>query len=437
MAQWVRHAVWWQVYPLGFVGAWPGHSPGEVTHRLGRLSEWLDYAIELGASGLALGPVFASETHGYDTVDLLRVDPRLGDDADLDALIAAAHQRGLRVLLDGVFNHVGRGHPAFQAVLRDGPSADTANWFRLRWPTPWQPGVEPEYDTFEGHGQLVALNHDEPAVAAYITEVMIHWLGRGADGWRLDAAYAVPAAFWARVLPQVRAAHPDAYVVGEVLHGDYAAFVRESTMDSVTQYELWKATWSALNDGNFYELSWALERHNEFLDRFVPMTFLGNHDVTRLASKLTDERLLPLAVAVLLTVGGTPSIYAGDEQGYTGVKEDREGGDDAVRPPFPDTPAGLAPYGRETFELHKLLIGVRRRNDWLHAARTTVVHLSNEQFVYAASDGEHRLVVALNAADAPAECPVAGVREVVAGAAEVGPDRVRLAARSWAVLTGD
>jgi cyclomaltodextrinase len=439
MAQWVRHAIWWQVYPLGFVGAWPDRDPG-VAHRLGRLQAWLDYAVELGASGLALGPVFASETHGYDTVDHRRVDPRLGDDADLDALIAAAHDRGLRVLLDGVFNHVGRGHSAFRQVLEQGPGAPTASWFRLSWPEPWRPGVEPTYDTFEGHGQLVALDHDESAVADYVADVMTYWLGRGADGWRLDAAYAVPTGFWAAVLPRVRAAHPDAYVVGEVLHGDYATFVGESTVDAVTQYELWKAVWSALNDGNFYELSHALGRHNEFLDTFVPMTFLGNHDVTRLASRLDDERHLPHALAVLLTIGGTPSIYAGDEQGFTGVKQDRADGDDAVRPPFPDTPEGLAPFGRDTFELHQHLIGVRRRHSWLHSARTEVLHLANEQFVYRVSDGEHRLLVALNLGDDPAELPAPQTAEVLAGTAEV--DRpgtleatARLAGHAWSVLT--
>ena len=125
---WVEHAIWWHVYPLGFAGA---HPAGREDGRLRRLTAWLDYAVELGASGLLLGPVFASETHGYDTVDHFRVDPRLGDDADFDALVAAAHDRGLRVLLDGVFNHVGRGHPAFQAVLAQGRDAPTASWFRL------------------------------------------------------------------------------------------------------------------------------------------------------------------------------------------------------------------------------------------------------------------------------------------------------------------
>ena len=185
-----------------------------VTHRLGQLTGWLDYAVNLGASGVALGPVFASQTHGYDTTDHYRIDPRLGDEGDFAGLVEAAHARGLRVLLDGVFNHVGRGFPAFQRVLEQGPDSPEASWFRLTWPADWQPGAEPEYGTFEGHQALVALNHDEPAVADYVAGVMNHWLDAGADGWRLDAAYAVPTAFWAQVVPRVRAGHPGAYLVG-------------------------------------------------------------------------------------------------------------------------------------------------------------------------------------------------------------------------------
>jgi cyclomaltodextrinase / maltogenic alpha-amylase / neopullulanase len=382
---WVTHAVWWQVYPLGFTGAWPSRDDGGDAHRLRRIEAWLDYAIELGASGLALGPIFAAETHGYDTVDHFRIDPRLGDDADFDALVAAAHDRGLRVLLDGVFNHVGRGHPA----LRD-PA--TASWFVRQGD---------DYATFEGHNALVTLDHREPAVADLVVNVMSHWLARGADGWRLDAAYAVPSRFWSSVLPRVREKHPEAYFVGEVIHGDYAAVVRESTMDSVTQYELWKAIWSSLNEGNFFELDHALGRHNEFLDAFTPLTFLGNHDVTRLASRLTDVQDVDLALAVLMTVAGTPSVYAGDEQGFTGVKEDRENGDDAVRPPFPESPQGLAPYGEPTYRRHQELIALRRRNPWLHTARTRMLELTNERYVYESSDGTHRLRVHLDVGTDP------------------------------------
>jgi cyclomaltodextrinase len=438
MAEWVRHAIWWQVYPLGFVGAYPARDAQTGPHPLRRLDAWLDYAVELGVSGLALGPVFASQTHGYDTVDHLRIDPRLGDDADFDALIAAAHRRGLRVLLDGVFNHVGRDHWAFRAVVEQGPAAPTASWFRLTWPPSWQPGIEPDYANFEGHGALVALNHLSNDVQDYVVEVMNHWLDRGADGWRLDAAYAVPQRFWADVLPRVRAAHPDAYLVGEVLHGDYADFVHGSTVDAVTQYELWKAIWSSLNERNFFELSWALQRHNGFLDAFAPLTFVGNHDVTRIASKLTDERHLAHAMAILLTVGGTPSVYAGDEQAFRGVKEDREYGDDSVRPPFPATPAELAPFGRPTFALHQELIGLRRRHPWLHRAKTRIVHLANEHLVYEVSDDEHRLLVALNIGNTAAELPAPQVREVLAGAAAVREPaqpnaRLHVDAVGWAV----
>jgi cyclomaltodextrinase / maltogenic alpha-amylase / neopullulanase len=438
---WVEHAIWWQVYPLGFTGA-PASSGEDaaVVHRLGRLETWLDYAVELGSSGLALGPVFASHTHGYDTIDHFRIDPRLGDEGDFARLAGAARQRGLRILLEGVFNHVGRGFPAFATVLEQGPAAPTASWFRLTWPDGARPGTEPGYDTFEGHRQLVALNHDEPAVADHVAAVMTHWLERGADGWRLDAAYAVPPAFWAKVLPRVRAARPDAYIVGEVIHGDYPAIVRESGTDSVTQYELWKAIWSSLNDANFFELAWALDRHNAFTDAFVPYTFAGNHDVTRLASKLTDTRHLPHALAILLTVSGTPSIYYGDEQAFRGIKEDRPGGDDAIRPAFPRTPAQLAPYGWGTYRLHQQLIGLRRRNPWLHRARTSILHLANAQVAYEAHHDGRRLITALNATDTPARLPAPRARTIQAGTGDLHqagtPDAsIGLSPHGWAILT--
>jgi cyclomaltodextrinase len=436
---WVQHAIWWHVYPLGFTGAEPTMLAGQPTvHRLPKLHAWLDYALELGASGLALGPVFASESHGYDTTDYFRVDPRLGDDEDFDELIRQAHARGLKVLLDGVFNHTGRGFAPFQRVLAEGPSAPTASWFRLAWPqTGWAPGSVPGYEDFEGHHHLVALNHDEPQVAGFVADVMKHWLGRGADGWRLDAAYAVPPAFWKAVLADVRSEYPQAYFVGEYIHGDYSREAGAGTLDAVTQYELWKAIWSSLNDANFYELAAALERHNGFLETFRPLTFVGNHDVTRLASKLTNADQLPLALAVLLTVGGTPSIYYGDEQAFRGVKEDRVGGDDVVRPAFPAGPSELAQVGRPVYHLHQELIGLRRRHPWLHTARTKVVTLSNEHLVYEASSDGAVITVALNLSGTAAELPVSpSAPTVLAGRATrvPGRDAVNLPGYGWAVL---
>ena len=440
MPAWVEHAIFWQIYPLGFVGAEVRpERPPPLVHRLGRVIGWLDYAIKLGASALLLGPIFASATHGYDTTDHFHIDPRLGDEADFDALIAAARDRGMRVVLDGVFNHVARRHPAFQEVLRQGPAAPGAGLFRLTSP-PGRPASEgPEAATFEGHGDLVVLNHDAPEVEKLAAAVMIHWLDRGAAGFRLDAAYAVPPRFWARVLPRVRERHPEAYIFGEVIHGDYLGFVKESGVDAVTQYELWKAIWSALEDKNFFELAWALDRHNGFLDAFTPQTFVGNHDVTRLASRLADPRAIDHALAVLLACGGTPSIYAGDEQGFRGMKENRAGGDDAVRPAFPEGPEALSPAGWPIYRRHQELIGMRRRHPWLHRAKTRVAHLANETFAFVAYERDRSLMVALNLGG-PAELPARGMRALLNGRdAELlpGPSepKIRLGEAGWAILS--
>lgn len=369
------HAIWWQVYPLGFAGCdttGQRRTPAEP-NAFDRLGRWLDYAVRLGVSGLLLGPIFESGTHGYDTVDHLRIDSRLGTVEDFDRFVGEARSRGMRVVLDGVFNHVGRHFSHGDAAWLNGKS-------------------------FEGHSGLAELDHRHPDVAAYVGDVLSHWLGRGADGWRLDAAYAVDPGFWADVLPAVRHAHPGAWFVGEVIHGDYGAYVERSGLDSVTQYELWKAIWSSLLDGNLFELAWALQRHDEWLASFVPQTFVGNHDVTRLATRLGDRRLLGAALAVLMTVGGTPSVYYGDEQAFEGVKEDRPGGDDAVRPEYPLAEEQLAPFGRDVYRLHQDLIGVRRRHPWLHRARTEVVDLANRRMTYEALDASRtsRLRVTLD-----------------------------------------
>lgn len=391
---WSEHAIWWHVYPLGFAGAPIRPETGAertLTHRLGRLENWLDYVIELGCNGLLLGPIFESETHGYDTVDFFRIDPRLGDDADFEHLVAACNQRGIRIVLDGVFNHVGRSHPAFAKAVAGGDERDL---FVLD-PTTGEPAV------FEGHGALVELNHESQAVEDLVVAVMLHWLRRGVSGWRLDAAYAVAPEFWARVLPRVRAEFPDAWVFGEVIHGDEAAIVRQSGFDSITQYELWKAIWSSLKDGNFFELDWCLKRHNDLLDTFIPQTFVGNHDVNRIATTLDAPRVV-LAHVVLFTVAGIPSVYYGDEQAFHGTKTERIGGDDEVRPPFPDSPTELSTIGQWAHQLHQDLISLRRRHPWLTTARTQAVTLTNTAYTYdVVGTGGERLTVELTLEGAP------------------------------------
>jgi cyclomaltodextrinase len=437
---WVEHAIWWQLYPLGFVDAYPVHA-GQCEavseeHRLLRIVSWLDHAVELGASGIALGPIFASSTHGYDTIDHYRIDPRLGDENDFDQLVDEAHRRGLRVLLDGVFNHVGREHPRYLEARESGEGGPSSSWFRLSSRDEHGAAV---YETFEGHEGLIALDHRNPEVVDYVTEVMCHWLDRGADGWRLDAAYAVPAAFWAAVLPRVRAEHPDAWLVGEVIHGDYAAIIEDSSLDSLTQYELWKAIWSSITDHNWHELDWTLRRHDAILDSFVPATFIGNHDVTRIATRIPDDRHLAHALVVLMTVGGIPSIYAGDEYRYRGTKEDRAGGDDAIRPPFPEHgPNQGDADALATMRLHQDLIGLRRRHPWLHRARTRTLLLTSEHYVYESRDGASAIVVALNLGERaltldPQSLALEGQTIIVGEHAAQSGSAVVVGAHGWAI----
>lgn len=392
---WADSTIWWHCYPLGFVDAERETIEG-VEHRLWRLTNWLDYVIELGANGLLLAPVFASRTHGYDTLDHYRIDPRLGDEADFGELVWKARERGVRVLLDGVFNHVCAEHDIVRRALDGGPGSEAGSW--IRWVGEYPRG-------FEGNLDLVELNLDTPAVQDYVVDVMTHWLDRGADGWRLDAAYAAGPDAWRPIVERVRRTHPDAWILAEVIHGDYAEFVARSGVDSLTEYELWKAIWSSLNDQNFHELAWTLTRHAQFASRFRPLNFVGNHDTTRIATKLTDPANLPLAHALLMLLPGAPSIYAGDEQGFTGEKTDGPRGDDAVRPPFPVDPAGLAPFGRPTFELHQRLIHLRRSHPWLAWAGLSVGTVTDRAIAISLNGGAQRLSLGLNGGDEPVELP--------------------------------
>ncbi|HIY22810.1 MAG TPA: DUF3459 domain-containing protein [Candidatus Brachybacterium merdigallinarum] len=460
---WIREAICWQVYPLGFCDA-PLRRPGtddagadaprageaadapEVAHRLPRLLGWLDHLLGLGANVLLLNPVFDSVSHGYDTLDHHRIDPRLGDDEDFDALVAACHERGIRLVLDGVFNHVSAQHPLVRQALAAGP--DSTAGARIRW------AGDAPYG-FEGNADLVELNLAEPSVQDMVVEVMGHWLDRGADGWRLDAMYAASAETWAPILERVRAAHPEAWILGEVIHGDYPAFAAASGADSITQYELWKAIWSALHDQNLFELAHALGRHQGFRDAAGggrPLVFVGNHDTTRIASQLPDGRDLAVALALLALLPGIPAIYAGDEFGAAAVKEERAGGDDAIRPYFPADPAEVVAAAQSAdaavesadaaapaagtplstplplrllsadaapriLEVHRRLLGLRRREPWLADAAVTVREetLENnwaELVLTPPGDETSPLTLALNLSEEDRPAPGAVIEQV-------------------------
>ncbi|EKU95694.1 alpha-amylase family protein [Actinobaculum massiliense] len=374
--QMLSSTVWWHVFPLGACGAPvrdfdPASAP---VARLPRLEPWLDYIIQLGANGLLLGPVFASVSHGYDTLDHFRLDPRLGTNADLERLVALANQKGIHVMLDGVFNHVSREHPRVEELGLRNADGTLHSW--------------------EGHGELITLDHSKPEVRELVVEAMKFWLQRGIAGWRLDVAYAVPTDFWREVLGEVRSAYPDVLFLGEVIHGDYADFVEQSTVDTLTQYELWKSIQSSIQSANFWELDWNLQRHAQFVEHFVPNTFIGNHDVTRIANELGEEGAI-LAAAILLTLPGMPSIYYGDEQGFRGEKLSGFSSDDQLRPPLPPAPENLSELGKHIENIYRGLIGVRRQHPWIANGILEVLDKDNPRITYRVAERASRSAISV------------------------------------------
>jgi glycosidase len=419
---WTSDMIWWHVYPLGFTRAERSLADAgpDPVPRLAQLEPWLDYAVSFGANGLLLGPIFRSATHGYDTLDHFEIDPRLGTIDTFSHLVAACRSKGIRVALDGVFNHVSRESGIVERAIAGGPGSRDGRW--IRW-------VDGHPRSFEGHDALVELNLSEPAVIRHVISVVSYWTDMGADAWRFDAAYAPGADAWHPITEAIRFLHPGTWMLGEVIHGDYADFIHRSGMHSVTQYELWKAVWSSIATRNFWELAHALGRHRGMVEHFVPYTFVGNHDTTRIASQIPDPRHLEHAVALLALLPGIPGVYAGDEQAFTGVKTESATGDDAVRPPFPDNPYDLLPFGRNVYDLHQRLLGLRRRHRWIVSAVVTTRELENEYVVVELTGAEgERLDVVLSLCDQFRPLPPGTVLE--------GTDRSAssLPPHGWAVI---
>lgn len=381
--------VWWQVYPLA-----ASRGTGDDTHvtRLNALLPWLDYVTDLGCSGLLLGPIFASTSHGYDTLDHFRIDPRLGDEADFDRLIAEANARGLRVMLDGVFNHVSRDHELVRRAVADGYPSDGI----IKATTAGDGAQRPA--SWEGHAELVELNHASRQTRDLVADIMLHWLRKGIAGWRLDVAYAVPPQSWNDIITRVHQEFPDTIFLGEVIHGDYAQIAEAGSLTSVTQYELWKAIRSSITDVNFWELAHALERHAKFSERVRMHTFVGNHDVTRIASAVGDNGAV-LAAVILLTVPGMPGVYYGDEQAFHGVKGESFGADDELRPVLPPTANDLADDGWWLHRIYRDLIAIRRQHAWMATAALEVIDKTNEWIEYESRADGRRLHVRLDLGD--------------------------------------
>ncbi|NLN70638.1 MAG: alpha-amylase [Chloroflexi bacterium] len=323
---WYQDTSFYHLYPLGLTGAPPyNHNSAPVEHHLDQLYPWLEHAQTLGTRALYLGPVFESSTHGYDTRDYYHVDRRLGDNPALARFSDGLHQRGMHLVLDAVFNHVGREFWAFRDVLEKGERSVYVDWFEnLRFGQTSPKGDPFSYESWQGHYDLVKLNLAHPDVRAHLFDAVRMWMEQfNIDGLRLDAADCIDFDFLRALRTFVKTRREDFWLMGEVVHGHYRDWVNEDTLDSVTNYAAYKGLYSSLSDKNYFEIAHTLE--NQFgeggsCQGLYLYNFVDNHDVDRVASKLKDEQHLYPLYLLLFTIPGIPSIYYGSEWGIQGLK---------------------------------------------------------------------------------------------------------------------
>lgn len=401
---WARDAFIYHLYPLGCLGAPRDNDfTAPVVHRLPRLVAWLDHIAALGATALLLGPVWESESHGYDTVDPTCVDRRLGDNRDLTELAAAAHARGIRVILDGVFHHVGRAFPAFRDVLERGHASPYASWFPIDWSQRSPYGDPFAYEAWAGHFNLVKLALDAPAARETMLRAAEGWIAAfDIDGLRLDAADRLDRGFQRELAARCRAVKPDFWLMGEIVHGDYRRAIAEADIDSVTDYQLHKALWSGFVEANLFETAYALDR--EFGPKGIYRglalsTFVDNHDTMRIASRLRQAaQLYPLHV-LLFAVPGIPTIYYGSEAGIPGVKG--EGDDGPLRPALSVETLRDAPAPDLAVAIAKLA-AIRAAHPALRHGDYETLHVAARTFAFLRRGAGEIAVIAVNAGGAAA-----------------------------------
>ena len=403
---WAQDAVFYHIYPLGFCGA-PDRNDftSPPTNRLQKVEEWLPHMQDLGVNALYLGPLFESSAHGYDTADYLQVDRRLGSNPDLAHLSAAIHQRGIRLILDGVFNHVGRDFWAFRDVQQHGQVSPYCDWFDgLRFDESSPYGDAFTYQPWEGHYDLVRLNLHNPDVRAHIFDAVRFWITNfNIDGLRLDVAYLLDLDFLRKLSAFCRSLRPDFWLLGEVVHGDYNTWANPQALDSVTNYEAYKGLYSSLVDKNYFEIAYALNRQfgSGGLYKDLPLyNFADNHDVNRVASNLTNpSHLFPLYL-LLFTMPGVPAIYYGSEWGIEGKRTKQ---DDTVLRPNLDLKAiqHNAPQPRLPGVIAQLA-ALRQAHPALRFGSYSQLYVSHEQLAFLRQSQTEAIVVLLNAAETSA-----------------------------------
>ena len=392
MSTWYERGVFYHMYPLGMTGA-PRHNDAtEVTNRFAELLQWILHIRSLGCNAIYIGPLFESTSHGYDTRDYKLVDRRLGDNESFKDFVKQCHDSGIRVVVDGVFNHTGREFFAFKDIQEkkwDSPYKDWYKGVNFDWQGPC--GDPFGYDAWQGHFELPCLNLFNPAVRSYLFDVIRFWVDEfDIDGIRLDCANVLDFNFMKEMRQETARMKEDFWLMGEVIHGDYSRWVNPQMLHSVTNYELHKSLYSGFNDHNFFEIAHNVRRL-EAIGRQL-YTFVDNHDEDRIASKLKlKEHLIPIYLC-LFTLPGIPSIYYGGEWGVEGKRTSTS--DEALRPAIP-----ISQSDERNCELTQFIRAVGRihdENEEFHGGRYQELLLTNRQYAFARHGVDSVIITAVN-----------------------------------------
>lgn len=434
---WYNEAIFYHIYPLGLTGAPKENDYGTPVHRLNTLLPWINHIKEIGCTALYIGPLFESVGHGYETTDYKKLDSRLGTNEDLTNFVKACHEKGIRVIFDGVFNHTGRDFFAFKDIQKNREHSPYVNWYcnvNFGGNTEYNDGFS--YENWGGYNLLVKLNQRNPEVQNYICDVIRFWVSEfDIDGIRLDAADVLDFDFMRILRHTADEVKKDFWLMGEVIHGDYSRWVNGQTLHSVTNYALHKALYSGHNDHNYFEIAHTVKYLQNMGDLDL-YNFVDNHDVERIHTKLQNKAHFAPVHVLLYTLPGVPSIYYGSEFGINGKKE--KFSDASLRPALDLNDYADAATKNPCTALIAALGKVRQGTPALSYGSYAELALTNRQFAFARDLEGIRVIVTVNNDDSDAEMnlPTGSAPEYVGAltgqkvSAQSGRIRVRVAANS-------
>ncbi|MDE7310665.1 MAG: alpha-amylase [Eubacterium sp.] len=397
---WYDEAVFYHIYPLGLTGAPKENHYGAPEHRLQTLIPWISHIKETGCNAIYIGPLFESVGHGYETTDYKKLDNRLGTNEDLTDFVAKCHEQGIRVILDGVFNHTGRDFFAFQDIKKNRESSPYKDWYcnvNFWGNNEYNDGFS--YENWGGYNLLVKLNQHNPAVRDYICDVIRFWVSEfDIDGIRLDAADVLDFEYMKALRHVANEVKPDFWLMGEVIHGDYTRWVNEGTLHSVTNYNLHKALYSGHNDHNYFEIAHTVKRLYEMggsrPDGLKLYNFVDNHDVERIYTKLNNKAHFTPVHILLYTLPGVPSIYYGSEFGIEGKKE--RFSDASLRPALSLADYADAVTKNPCTKLIAALGNIRQNTPALSYGNYQELLLTNRQYAYSRNHNGQSVIVTVN-----------------------------------------